>query len=67
MYAAAPLVIYTSSLLRPDFSVVLSDLLEMRAADSRRTPAIHLLLRQQQHEREDKDDAFAAAAGAWLG
>jgi hypothetical protein len=47
---------------------VLSDLLGMRAADPRRTPAIHLLLRQQQHELEEKDDAFLAAAegeAAW--
>jgi hypothetical protein len=40
---------------------VLSELLGLRAADTRRTPPIHLLLRQQQHELEDKDDAFLAA------
>jgi hypothetical protein len=41
---------------------VLSELLALRAADARRTPPIHQLLRQQpQHEAEDKDDAFLEA------
>uniref|UniRef100_A0A383VFW0 Protein kinase domain-containing protein n=1 Tax=Tetradesmus obliquus TaxID=3088 RepID=A0A383VFW0_TETOB len=49
---------------RPEFSGVLSELLAMRAADPRRTPAISLLMRQQQHELDDeKNDAFLAAAG----
>ena len=43
---------------------MLSELLAMRAADPRRTPAISLLMRQQQHELDDeKNDAFLAAAG----
>jgi hypothetical protein len=50
-------------LCRPDFGAVLSELLGMRAADARRTPPIHLLLRPLQHELEDKDDAFAEAGG----
>lgn len=47
---------------------MLTELLAMRAADPRRTPAISLLMRQQQHELDDeKNDAFLAAAGAGFG